>query len=425
MVENLVLVLEKEMTEARVGKFYVGGKEIKWDSMVETKAKEVVEKDREVDQENNEDVVIEPESGPNIPEIKTSEKPVQAAEKSTPVVQVPPTTKLSSSPPKLIRMVPPVPFELLKEVPVFIVHVESTKRIWVCREDDEVRVSLMMDKLARMVSELKSAQRMKRGAVYGASFSQDGAMYRAVLKEVDGGRHVVQFIDFGNMETKEERELFDIPDEIGSSPAAALVVNIKNDLEETEENRIWVEDLLEGDILTVAVVEDGAVFKLDGREVHFNQHTIQNKSEEMITFGEIKKDLDKFLPEAKSTTVQLPSGLPSQVVSKEKATPPPAASVNSKPVATTGLTDQPEEAAAVTSSPAVPTVPAHAVAITPVVVPQPVPTRTFAKAISALQSQLLTRPRTGTGDSKESSDKKYTKKQQQASKVAKEDASLP
>merc|ERR1719508_29524 len=409
------------MTEARVGKFYVGGKEIKWDSMVETKVKEVYEKDREVDQENNKDVVIEPESGPNKPEIKTPEKPVQAAVKSTPVVQVPPTTKLSSSPPKLIRMVPPVPFELLKEVPVFIVHVESTKRIWVCREDDEVRVSLMMDKLARMVSELKSAQRMKRGAVYGASFSQDGAMYRAVLKEVDGGILVVQFIDFGNKETKEERELFDIPEEIGSSPAAAVVVNIKNDLEETEENRIRVEDLLEGDILTVTVVEDGAVFKLDGREVQFSQNT----SEE-ITLGEIKKDFDELLPEAETTTIQLPSEPPSRVLPKEKATPPPAASVNSKSVATTGLADQPEEVAAVTSSPAVPTVPAHAtVAITPAVVPQPVPTRTFAKAISALQSQLLTRPRTSTGESKDSLDQKYTKKQPQASKVAKEDASLP
>ena len=58
-MENLVLVLEKEKTEARVGKFYVDGKEIKWDAMVETNVKEVFEKDREVDQENNEDVVIE------------------------------------------------------------------------------------------------------------------------------------------------------------------------------------------------------------------------------------------------------------------------------------------------------------------------------------------------------------------------------
>merc|ERR1719186_2451054 len=151
---------------------------------------------------------------------------------------------------------------------------------------------------------------------------------------------------------------------------------------------------------------------------------IKNDLDEMMTSGEIQNDLDKFLPEAKTTTVQLPSEPPSQVVSKEKATSPPAASVNSKPVATAGLTDQPEEAAVVTSSPAVSSVPAHAtVAITPAVVPQPVPTRTFAKAISALQTQLLTRP--STGDSKDNSDQKYTKKQSQASKVAKEDASLP
>merc|ERR1719318_2216316 len=60
-VENLVLVLEKDKTGARVGKFYIDGKEVEWDSMVESK--KVYEKDR-VDSENNEDeedVVIESE----------------------------------------------------------------------------------------------------------------------------------------------------------------------------------------------------------------------------------------------------------------------------------------------------------------------------------------------------------------------------
>ena len=47
---------------------------------------------------------------------------------------------------------------------VFIVHVESVKMVWVCREEDEVRVSLLMDKLARLGEELKPAQRMKKGA---------------------------------------------------------------------------------------------------------------------------------------------------------------------------------------------------------------------------------------------------------------------
>ena len=41
-------------------------------------------------------------------------------------------------------------------------------------------------------------------------------------------------------------------------------------------------------------------------------------------------------------------------------------------------------------------------------VPKPVPTRTFAKAISARRSQLLSRPRTITGGSKEAVETKHT-----------------
>merc|ERR1719186_1621934 len=78
-----------------------------------------------------------------------------------------------------------------------------------------------------------------------------------------------------------------------------------------------------------------------------------------------------------------------------------------------GLADQPQEAAIVSSP----------VPITQVV-PQPVPTRTFAKAISALQSQLLTRPRSSTGGSKDIMDQ-HDKKQPLASKVGKEDVPLP
>merc|ERR1719427_693205 len=389
--------------------------------MIETKHK-VFEKDREGDQENNEDVVIESESRLNISAVKTSDKPVQAAVKAAPVVPVPPAAKLASNLPKLIRMVPPVPFELLMEIPVFFVHVESTKRVWVCREDDQVGVSLMMDKLAGIEGELKPAHRMKRGAVYGARFSQDDAMYRAVLKEVEEG-HVVQFIDFGNMEPKEERELFDIPYEVGSSPAAAVSVDIKSDLEETEENRTLVEDMLEGDILTVTVVEDGATFKMDGKEVQFNQHTRQNTSVEMITIGDIKEDSNKILPEseAKTVSVQLTSESTSPVPPpKKKASPPEVVIDHTKYLSTaTGLADQPQEAAAV-SSPEVHPVEAQAT----VNIPQPVPTRTFAKVISALQSDLLSRSKASKEGSKDNSDQD-SKKQPRDREESKEVASLP
>ena len=127
-----------------------------------------------------------------------------------------------------------------------------------------------MDKLAGLREELKPAQRMKKGTVYGARFSQDGELYRVVLKEVVQRRVVVKFIDFGNKETKEEKELYDIPEEIGSEPAAAVGVDLKNDFKETDDNMAVVEELLDGENVTVVVTEDGAVFKISGEEVVFN-----------------------------------------------------------------------------------------------------------------------------------------------------------
>ena len=210
--------MEIDTTGARVGKFYDGGKEIKWDHMLE--ARRLFEKER-IDEENNaEDVIIESETVVESVNVLTKKKQTQAATEEVPV---PVIELVHPTPPKLIRMVLPIPLALLVEVPIFILHVESVNRMWVCRDEDEVRVSLMMDMLARMSDALKPAQRIKIGAVYGARFSQDGEMYRAVLKENEEGRAVVLFIDFGNMESKTVEELYDIPEDIGKGIAAAVV----------------------------------------------------------------------------------------------------------------------------------------------------------------------------------------------------------
>jgi len=57
------------------------------------------------------------------------------------------------------------------------------------------------------------------------------------------GKAVVQFIEFGNKETKEEKELYDISEEIGSEPAATVEVCMKNDFEETSDNRGLLEEI--------------------------------------------------------------------------------------------------------------------------------------------------------------------------------------
>merc|ERR1719369_1299229 len=140
------------------------------------------------------------------------------------VGEVKPLKKPVPSIPSLIRLVPSLPLNTGVEESVFVVHVESTKLVWVSRESDEVRISLLMDKLARLSEELKPAQRMKKGAVYGTRFSEDGELYRAVLKNVDESGALVQFIDFGNKEMKGVQELLDIPVEVGSEPAGAGII---------------------------------------------------------------------------------------------------------------------------------------------------------------------------------------------------------
>merc|ERR1719318_2437237 len=331
-------------------------------------------------------------------------------------------------------MVPAIPAESGQDVAVFVVHVESVKKVWVCRED-EVRVSLLMDKLARLGEELKPAPRMKKGAVYGARFSQDGELYRVVLKEAVEGKVVVQFIDFGNKETKEEKELYDIPEEIGIEPAAAFEVSVKNNFEETDGNREEVEELLDGGSLTVAVTEVGVVFKINGEEVVFNQadantSNITTASEEMVTMKDMEQSSpptqkqsvvvnhvvpvvasssEVLVPQASSSEVLVPQASSSDVLvpqasSSDVLVPQvyssevPATSANYEAPTVAAIPEVSPQTRATLLPAAIPvaTVPIPAPSV-----PQPVPTRTFAKAISALQSQLLARPRTSTGGSKE------------------------
>jgi len=383
-VENLILVLEMEETGAKVGKFYASGKEIKWNTVVE--AKKMSGSDR-VDLENNdeEDVVIESEIVKKEVQVElvanaTEVASVEVHDVSVPLIAVVPApiVELATILPKLIRLVPSTPFEKGFEVQVFVVHVESVKKVWVSRECDEVRVSLLMDKLARMSEELKPAQRMKKGAVYGTRFSEDGEMYRAVLRDVAGeGRINVQFIDFGNMEVKEEMDLLDIPEDVGTESAAAIAVIFENTLEDSAENRNMVEEKLGEDNLTVTVDEGVTIFKLGGEVVSFDLVASQNTSslvasEEMLTMEDLKLPATTAPMVGVVDEVHKDESLlmkPSEVVAPPKNGPTVAASASTLPHAV------------------------HVPVCIPVpVVPQPVPTRTFAKAISALQSQLQVKP---------------------------------
>jgi len=417
---NLVLVLEKDESGARVGKFYSMGKEVKWDSVVETK--KIFDKDR-VDQENNEeDVIVEEEMLLKVNQETTVEEVVKKSNAKQPVAEVEPIM------PRLIRLVHCPPLEPGVDTEVFVVHVESTKKVWVSRSNDEVRISLLMDRLARMGQELKPAQRMKKGAVYGTRFSVDGEMYRAVLKEKVGSGVRVRYIDFGNEEVKEEWELFDIPMDVGSEPAGAIDVELSNSMDDTKENREFLEQILEGEGLSVTAMDGIAEFKMGGEVLVLGPAPISRQStsvtsEEMMTIRDVKltqptttfekndlveekvstKDLSKIpvLDNGISTSMEAASTSAADVSTKnlnlghgvgatmQKVSSEAAIQVTAIQVSTPQGTTPTIPAAIQVSTPQVttPTIPAAIQVPTPTI-PQPVPTRNFAKAISELQTQL-------------------------------------
>eukprot|EP00092_Neocalanus_flemingeri_P018265 GFUD01019766.1.p1 GENE.GFUD01019766.1~~GFUD01019766.1.p1 ORF type:complete len:775 (+),score=242.89 GFUD01019766.1:32-2326(+) len=262
------------------------------------------------------------------------------------------------------------------------------------------------------------------------------------------------------MEAKEMKELYDIPEAIGNAPAAAVAVDAITELDDSEDNRILVEDFLEGDNVNVTVLEDGAVFHVDGQEVKFCQPTSQNTSslvtsEEMMTMDEMKNTLERILPEKQEHPSVVPSTVvetnlptagsarssisPDELVTRSpvgKASPvaiPPTvvpqpiipltvpqpiipSTPVSQPIILPTVVPQPILPTAVPQPIVLPivvpqtTIPTTAVPqpiiIQPTAVPQPIPTRTFAKAISALQSQLVVRPRPSSSENDQKDSKK-------------------
>ena len=283
-VEGIELVLETDETGSRVGRFYHNDVEMKWDEMVD--AKEVFTPDAAGGEE---DVVVEvPAQETKQEESKTSKteavvtakpeetKNIIVEKKVAPVSSTVSKSQSSSDPtvapkaqkvapvaPKLQKVVPAKPFSQDEEHKVFVVHVESVSKVWVCREEDSSRVDNLMDKLAGLTN-LESTTKVPKGAVFAARYSLDDELYRVVPISKQEDQFLVQFIDFGNMETKPMKDLFIIPEEISLEPSSAVLVTISTSLEETKENRKLVEALLNVDKLVVVVHDGVGKFTAEG-----------------------------------------------------------------------------------------------------------------------------------------------------------------
>ena len=148
-------------------------------------------------------------------------------------------------------------FKLVESAPmssgnltVSLVFVETVSKVWVTRKELEPKVKKLMAALEGMENELDYVSNVTIGCVYGARFSEDGLMYRAVVEDVEESKVWVRYMDYGNRELIDVREMVNLPEKMARLPAAAVMVEIEDNrkVEDSQSNRDRVEMELEGDV---------------------------------------------------------------------------------------------------------------------------------------------------------------------------------
>ncbi|XP_052774771.1 uncharacterized protein LOC128213245 isoform X2 [Mya arenaria] len=160
---------------------------------------------------------------------------------------------------------------------VFMAFVESSKKFYVQLKNQESELnSLMNDIGACFAEDLPSTGDIVNpgnGQVCAACFSEDGAFYRGIVKDIQGDSCTVFFVDYGNSEKKSTSELFTLPQALCKLPAQAIPCqykSISDDVEDalhnlTNDDKPSMLMVISGNTERGYVVEIEAVEKLFGR----------------------------------------------------------------------------------------------------------------------------------------------------------------
>ena len=284
---SLELLLEKDKdTGMKVARFFEDGEEVIFDNKIE--AAKVFDKEREVEAAA-EDVVVELLEEVKAPKVikivEAAASPPAKEQKAAPV----------AAQEASVALVPGRAMPGSGVVAVEVVLVEATSRVWVTRAEDLPKVEKMMAALEKMAGRLAAVAAPVRGCVYGARFSEDDVMYRAVVEEVACATVTVRFVDYGNTEVKERGELVHLTDKMARWGAAAVAVDLVDNIEaeDSQEHRDQVEAALDGRL--ELVFEQGKLVEVrrEGRKVEFefNKKKEPVMTKQKVAEPEVKKNV--------------------------------------------------------------------------------------------------------------------------------------
>lgn len=109
--------------------------------------------------------------------------------------------------------------------PCFVTHVDSLSSFFLQRADDEPAILRMVEDLnseaLRGSLRRVSPTSLQPGALVLAEYEEDGALYRSVVKHLEGNSVRVEFLDYGNSSVMEDG-VFSIPEEFLSQPRFSI-----------------------------------------------------------------------------------------------------------------------------------------------------------------------------------------------------------
>ena len=154
--DGLVLVMEEDQSGVKVGKFLKDGNEITWDGLID--AKKSYDKDSRP-QEATDDVVLESEEskGASQPIMEKKEEMPKPKEMKIPISPdpshnsaIPVKSTDQSKEVLMIKQVQPVSFKPNEPMKVFVGSVETVKKVWLIRENEEEKLNELMSKMEKL-----------------------------------------------------------------------------------------------------------------------------------------------------------------------------------------------------------------------------------------------------------------------------------
>ncbi|XP_069127026.1 uncharacterized protein [Argopecten irradians] len=137
----------------------------------------------------------------------------------------------------------------------YLSYVDSANKFWIQLVDQENKLNDLMTSLAdSAASGAEKLDRVSAGTLCMTFYSEDQAPYRSSILTVNGNTSLVQFVDYGNSESKNVSELLKLPQHFQGLPAMSLKCCYKRTKVDNNTLEEKLQELTESDGVLVRVL---------------------------------------------------------------------------------------------------------------------------------------------------------------------------